>query len=100
MKLKAYSLIELLVAISIISILISAAIYILRPQDYLIRSRDSRRQSDLKVIQTALENYYSENYAYPASNAIPFGGVWTVSGKTYLRQVPNDPDSTKSYCDW
>lgn len=101
---KGFSLIELLVSISIISILISAALFILRPLDYIKRSRDSRRQSDLKVIQTSLEQYYANNSAYPpippGVGSFTFGSSWsTVTPPvTYLRLVPNDPDSTKAYC--
>lgn len=90
---RGFSLVELLVIISIISVLIGAAFAIIRPQDYIKRSRDSRRQSDLKVVQTALEQYYSSNNVYPST--VPFGGVWTG----FLRQVPNDPAAPASaYC--
>lgn len=90
---RGFSLVELLVIVSIISVLVGAAFAVLRPQDYIKRSRDSRRQTDLKVVQTALEQYYSSNNGYPAS--VPFGAVWTG----YLRQVPNDPGTpTSQYC--
>lgn len=89
-----FSLIELLVSISIISILMAAAFAVLRPLDYFKRTRDSRRISDLKVIQTVLEQYYASNNGYPVTGAIPFGSSWSP----YSRLVPNDPDSSKAYC--
>lgn len=97
-NLRGFSLIELLVSISIISILIGSALFILKPQDYLKRTRDSRRQSDLKVIQTALEQYYANNSGYPASGLVPFGSNWTTGSPavTYLRQVPQDPSYVSS----
>lgn len=99
MKQRAFTLIELLVVISIISVLIGSAFAILRPLDYIKRSRDSRRQSDLKVVQAALEQYYSTNGAYP--NFVPFGSVWTAGTPpiTYLRTTPNDPLApSQNYC--
>lgn len=98
MKLQGFSLVELLVVIAIISILMGAAFAILRPQDYIKRSRDSRRQSDLKVVQTALEQYYSNTNDYPATGAVPFGSPWTVGATTYLRQTPQDPNGATPYC--
>lgn len=94
---RAFTLIELLVVIGVISILISAAFAVLRPLDYIKRSRDSRRISDLKVVQTALEQYYANNSAYPpnppGAGSFTFGSAWVVGPVTYLRQVPQDPSN-------
>src|SRR3989338_1072141 len=103
MKLKAFSLVELLVVLTIIGILAAGALTVIKPQKFFADSRDGRRQSDLKVVQTALEQFYAQNYHYPeetdVSENIIFGQAWTVSGNTYLRLVPNDPQSpTKNYC--
>lgn len=97
---NGFSLIELLVSISIISILMSAAFAILRPQDYFARARDSRRVSDLKLLQTALEQYYANNNGYPASDSIPFGSSWSAGtpSVTYLRMTPSDPSGSPEYC--
>ena len=89
---KGFSLIELLLSMSIIAVLAAGSIMLLRPGDYFARARDSRRISDLKVVQTALEVYYSSNPSYPSS--VPFGSSWTP----YLRAVPDDPETTKHYC--
>lgn len=97
-KFKGFSLIELLLSITIVSLLMAAAFAVLRPQDYFARARDSRRTSDLKVVQTALEQYYANNNGYPASGAITFGGSWVSGGVTYLRAVPSDPSGTPQYC--
>jgi len=103
MKLKAFSLVELMVVLTIIGILAAAALTVIKPQKFFADSRDGRRQSDLKVVQTALEQFYAQNYHYPeetdASENIVFGQGWSVSGSTYLRLVPNDPQSpSKNYC--
>lgn len=97
---EGFSLIELLVSITVISLLMAAAFAILKPQDYFARTRDSRRISDLKVVQTALEQYYANNNGYPASGTIPFGSAWSAGSPsvTYLRMVPSDPSGSPQYC--
>ena len=64
---RGFSLIELLVVITIISILSAAAVSSFTNSQR--RARDARRKSDLKAIQAAAEQYYSACGAYPASAA-------------------------------
>src|SRR3989339_1714727 len=99
LKLKGFSLIELLVSITIVSLLMAAAFAVLRPQDYFARARNSRRISDLKVIQTAMEQFYANNNAYPTTASVPLAGTaWTSGPVTYLRTVPKDPNGGGNYC--
>ena len=74
----------------------------------VMKNRDSRRLSDLKQLQTALELYYMDQHAYPAGSNIVLGSANTVclnnagfgaSGcsNPYMGQVPSDPLSTQSY---
>lgn len=87
---KGFTLIELLVTIGIISVLLAAAVVVIRPLDYIKRSRDARRMSDVKVIQTALEQYYGTDNGYPSS--IPAsGGALTDGTITFLNTTPMDP---------
>lgn len=99
MKFRGFSLIELLVSMTVVSILMAAAFAMLRPQDYFAKTRDSRRTSDLKVVQTALEQYYANNNGYP-SGTLPWGAAWAAGTPpvTYLRSVPSDPSGTTQYC--
>lgn len=82
---KGFTLIELLIVISIIAVLTTAALIFY--QEFNKRARDSKRQSDLKIIQSALEDYHADQLYYPAS----LGTSLTFGTKTYLNTVPADP---------
>lgn len=88
-KSRGFTLIELLVTISIISIL--SAIGLVVYSSVMKQGRDSKRQSDLRSIQSAVEQYYADNFSYPAQ--VSSGGSVAFSGKTYMNTVPSDPRS-------
>jgi prepilin-type N-terminal cleavage/methylation domain-containing protein len=79
---KGFTLLELLIVISIIGILVTVATASYSSSQK--KARNSRRMSDMKSIQNAAEQYYSDNAAtYPAT---------TTFGVTYLPSGwPNDP---------
>ena len=64
---KGFTLIELLVVIAIIGLLSTLAVVSLN--NARIKSRDARRQSDLKQISTAMELYMSQVDSYPTNSA-------------------------------
>src|SRR4030042_4388316 len=63
---KGFTLIELLVVIAIIGLLSTLAVVALNTARQ--KSRDAKRVSDIKQIQTALELYYADGNAYPSIN--------------------------------
>lgn len=98
MNKKAFTLIELLVVIMILGIL--AALISGNFFTSLKKGRDARRKGDLEQIQRALEMYYEDKRAYPTTapgSGFVFGGDFSVSGKVYMKKVPNDPVSGKNY---
>lgn len=98
MKRSGFTLIELLVVLTIIAIL--SAIGLASYVTFLSESRDAKRQSDLKLIQSALEQYHADQKYYPYSGSVsPDGQLTNVTGapsgttlsKTYLNSVPKEP---------
>ena len=95
---KGFTLVELLIAISIIAIL--TALGFSAYQAVYKASRDSKRQSDLKFIQSALEQYHADQKYYPFSVTPDTEFSFTNSaGKkfTYMTKVPKDPVPPPDY---
>lgn len=92
---KGFTLIELMVVITIITIL--ATIGLISYQTVLKSGRDAKRQSDLRSIQSALEQYHNDQGYYPF--AITFGGslVRPSTGAAYINQIPQDPKGNPDY---
>src|SRR6056297_3352163 len=93
---KGFTLIELLVVIAIIGLLATMSVVALSSARE--KARDSRRLSDVKQIQTALEMYYSTAGQYPGS--ISPGGSIATSGETFMAEVPVNPQpASDGSCD-
>ena len=86
---RAFTLIELLVVIGIIGLLSSIVLASLGTAKQ--RGRDSRRISDIKQLQLALELYYDANSAYPLALDT------SLTGPGYIPTIPKDPKSNLPY---
>lgn len=91
---QGFTLLELLVTISIIGILIGVASVSFSTAQK--RGRDSRRQADMKAMQTSLEQCYALDTQYPAS--VVKGTPLTCFGAAVtMNLVPSDPKDTGTY---
>ncbi|MFH0937295.1 MAG: prepilin-type N-terminal cleavage/methylation domain-containing protein [Candidatus Daviesbacteria bacterium] len=93
---KGFTLVELLVVISILGVL--AVIGMSTYSAFQKRARDTQRQSNLKVIQSALEQYHADQGYYPATAIVGTTLRSPLNTKTYLNRIPADPlDSNSGY---
>ena len=74
---RAFTLIELVVVISILAIL--SGVLVPRVSNHLKAARDARRLSDIKAVRSAVEQYYLDHGSYPTANANSSYGGWDVS---------------------
>lgn len=97
-----FTMIELLVVISIIGVLIALSVFGL--QGARESSRDAKRKSDLELIRSALELYKSDCGTYPTT--IPPAGQALVGdgsssncvvSNVYATEIPDDPVTTQNY---
>lgn len=96
---KGFTLIEILVVATIISLLAGGGL--ISYSTFSKNSRDARRKADLEQIRAALEMYRSNVGAYPTTappQGLPFGtGSLTDGSNTYLQKIPQDPKSNRNY---
>lgn len=93
-----FTLIELMVVMAVIAVLVTIVIAAIDPVRRIQDAQDSKRRADLNQIKAAMQLYYNDYKAYPTTATnIPFGSVWTVSGTTYMKQVPNDTGGSYNY---
>ncbi len=95
---RGFSLVELLISISILAIL--TLISLIAYSSVQKNSRDAKRKSDLSVIQSALEHYHADQGYYPLTDdfntLLNSGGALVFGTKTYASKMPKDPVSTGS----
>ncbi len=96
---NGFSLIELMVSITIIGIL--ASIVYANFNGGNAKARNLERQSDLRIMQNALSQYKQKYGRYPAAGCAVGGGNWAheascaqyISGLTpeFIQRLPKDP---------
>jgi len=106
-KRHAFTLVELLVVISIIGLLSTIAISSM--SSARARSRDAKRIADLKAVRVALEAYAIDNGAYPTCGqacatycdctTVGWGGSFSALEikPNYMGNLPTDPIANATY---
>lgn len=87
---KGFTLVELLVVITIIGILATVALVSLNSARS--KARDAKRLGDVRQIALALEFCYNDTGKYlPASTFPSAGEPMACAGTTYISGMPSDP---------
>lgn len=80
---KGFSLIELLIVLTIVGMLALLAIWTFHLQ--IMKGRDAKRKADLAKLQLILEDYFNDNDCYPETLTC------NDSFLSYLSSIPCDP---------
>jgi general secretion pathway protein G len=89
-RVEGFTLVELLVVISLIGIL--AAMALVNYRNGVLRSQEAVLRTDLFRMRDAIDQYYADKGKYPSS-------LDSLVSDGYLRSVPEDP-ITKSKDTW
>ncbi len=92
MKNQGFTFIELLVSVTIMAVMMAAAIVSYTNTNQ--RSRDAKRQADMQTIRAALEICRSNTGTYPASIA---ANITCSDGTVTLQTTPTDPKTLAVY---
>lgn len=98
MKKSGFTLTELLVTISIITVILTIALSSYNTTTK--QSRDTKRKNDLEQIRAALEMYKTDYGYYPAVNTGGFDVASNLTSSlttTYVAVIPSDPLSSQGY---
>lgn len=88
-KKNGFTLVEIIITISILAVLISISIFIFR--DVTVNGRNTRRVNDIKQLQLALEIYRKNEGSYPGA-IIPGEELKSPSDNTiFLKSIPKNP---------
>lgn len=93
MRIAGMTLAELLVVVSIITILAVLGLAYFRSQ--IFKGNDARRKGDLHEIQVAIEEYEKDNDCYPLPQIVVCKPGTRLA--PYLSKVPCDPTTDASY---
>lgn len=91
---NGFSLIELLVVISIIGLLSTMSVVSLDGARQ--KARDARRQGDISTLRTAIEMYKTQY----SDDRVPVANNWTALSSAlsnFLTAAPQDPNNTGAY---
>lgn len=81
---KSFTLIEILVVVTIIGLLTTTAS--VSYTAFLKQSRDAKRKADIEQLRAALEMYRSNNNEYPLINVTQL-----LAPVVYIHSIPTDP---------
>ncbi len=85
---KGFTLIEYLVALTILATLIGGVLLTLDPFSQIQKGDDAGKRHDIQQIKNALEAYYQDHNCYPES--LEFGQEWQEGDTVYMKHVPQD----------
>ena len=92
---KGFTLIEILIVITIIGLLTS--IVLVGLGSFRSRGRDARRIADLRETQNALELYYTKNQTYPQTSDWNTLEQMITDSQIGISNIPKDPLASKTY---
>ncbi len=94
---RGFTLIEIVVVITILGTLIAGTALTLNPSKQIDKAKDSISQANMQEVRKGLDLYYQDKKCYPAqesafTTALNTGTEWTEGNTTYMKKVPRDAE--------
>src|SRR3989344_3269726 len=94
-SLKGFTLTELIIVLTIIAFLVLMALFMTRYQ--IFKGNDARRKGDIRKLQTAVEEYQSDNNCYPVPTLVDMTCEEGNGLEPYIDKIPCYPVTQASY---
>ncbi len=95
MNRKGFTLVEILVTVSILLVLGVTLLVMLNPMMQIFKGYDTVRKTDLAKLKAAFEQYYEDHGCYPSSTVLDNCGGSDL--QPYLDKIPCDPNTNEPY---
>ena len=97
---RGFTLVELLVVISIMAILTVVAVSQFNTAK--IKARDTQRKTDIDAVAKAIDMYYADYGMFPEQEMLDWGGEFTDdsdgSDYVYMKVLPSESRLDSQYC--
>lgn len=94
-NLRGMSLTEILIVVTLLSIIAVVLISAFQPGTQLAKARDAVRKADLQKLKSPLEDYYNDNKCYPTEDKMTCNPGTDL--RPYKDKIPCDPETGLSY---
>jgi len=112
-KNSGFTLLELLIIVSLIAIIATTVIILLNPMQQINKAKDAQRKHGLDVLKKAFEDFYNDKGCYPKPSQVCYNAksqyapsepiTCNICGNNassplftpYLQKLPCDPESPK-----
>ncbi|NMB84616.1 type II secretion system protein [Candidatus Roizmanbacteria bacterium] len=74
---KSFTLMEILIAITLLGILAAGTMALLKPQEQIYKAWDSKRKKEMDAVRKALEDFYNDKQRYPLATEICYDATTT-----------------------
>lgn len=99
---RGFTLIEMIIVVAIIGLFAAGIVAVINPKQQILKANDTRRKSDLNLLQRGLEAYYHDYGRYPQAvsyKIAPSGSIkdWGSTWSPYMNTIPKDAKSSQTY---